>query len=216
MLKWFKRTADETPSAPSAPEVMGLRLGGAFELDDLKLRLLEPELVVANVARTQLIQAVGVVKLDDTSTLLRYYTDDEGYLQLLLTGGMQEQHVSDVKLWYFYETKSVGSQADWDALLARVSQPSTQLDGQAYQRVWEGTGEQSPPVAMTETTYAEDGSVSETDQFAMLYERVINSNQHEYLLSCAEEKLIHDERLDRCWVLSTGLDIQPADLTVIG
>ncbi|MBQ0756081.1 MAG: DUF2491 family protein, partial [Amphritea sp.] len=79
--KWFGKK--ESPPVTLAPEIMGLRLGGAFELDDLKLRLIEPNLVVEGVARTQFIQAVGVIKLDESTTVLRYYTDDEGFLQIL-------------------------------------------------------------------------------------------------------------------------------------
>jgi len=203
-------------SKPETPEIMGLRLGGAFELDDLKLRLIEPELVVESVARTQLIQAVGVVKLDEGTTLLRYYTDDEGFLQVLLSGGMTENHIADVKLWYFYSTSSVGSETEWERLLfSGISTPTTELEGNAYSRVWESEGESSPPIAMTERTYLENGTTSETDQFVMLYQREASSDHFEYLMRAAEEKIIQ-ERADRCLVLSTAFDIQHADITIIG
>jgi len=213
--KWFGKK-DEPPIKPKAPEIMGLRLGGAFEIDDLKLRLIEPKLVVEGVARTQLIQAVGEVQLDESTIALRYYTDDEGFLQVLLTGGRTENHIADVKLWYFYDTKAVGSDSDWNHLLDNtISQPSRELEGQSFTRVWQGTGTSSPPVAMTEKTYHEDGNVSETDQFAMLYERQIDGDLYEYLMLAGEEKIIGN-RADRCLVTSTGLDIQPADIDIIG
>lgn len=102
--KLFNRHKQSAPAGSQAPEIIGLRLGGAFELDALRLRLLEPALIVENVATTQFIEAVGEVRLDANTTVLRYYTDDEGYLEVLLEGGMQEQHIVDVKLWYFYDT----------------------------------------------------------------------------------------------------------------
>lgn len=217
--KWFGKDKKEDESIKvRAPEIMGLRLGGAFEFDDLKLRLIEPELVVEGVARTQLIQAVGVVKLDESSTVLRYYTDDEGYLQVLLTGGMTENHIADVKMWYFYDTQSVGTDADWESLLRSsqgISQPSVDFEDRQWERVWEGVGESSPPVAMTEKTYSEDGKVSQTDQFAMLYQREFGDENFEYLLRAGEEKII-GHRADRCLVTSTGFDILPADITIIG
>jgi hypothetical protein len=198
------------------PEIMGLRLGGAFELDELKLRLIEPSLVVEGVAKTQLIQAVGIVKLDENSTVLRYYTDDDGYLQVLLSGGMTENHIDDVKLWYFYDTKAIASDHQWERLLKEeISQPLVTLEDNSYKRVWEGTGSQSPPVAMTEKTHGENGSISETDQFAMLYEREIDGGQFEYLMKAGEERII-DNRLDRCMVTSTAFDIRPADIEIIG
>jgi hypothetical protein len=211
---WFGKK--QHPVEVKAPEIMGLRLGGAFELDELKLRLIEPTLVVEGVAKTQLIQAVGIVKLDESSTVLRYYTDDDGYLQVLLTGGMTENHIDDVKLWYFYDTKAIASDHQWEHLLKEeISQSLVTLEGNSYKRVWEGTGSQSPPVAMTEKTHGENGSISETDQFAMLYEREIEGGQFEYLMKAGEERVI-DNRLDRCMVTSTAFDIRPADIEIIG
>lgn len=212
----FGKSKPAPPPAPTAPEILGLRQDGAFELDDLRLRLIEPNLVVAKVARTHLIQAVGVVPLDETSRYLRYYTDDEGYCQVLLTGGTGENNVSDVKLWYFYETSSVGSEADWNRLLEdQISKPTYELEGHTWHRVWEGTGDASPPVAMTETTFSEGGKASATDQFAMLYEREAGPDLSEYLMVTGEEKII-DNRADRCLVISTGIDLQPADIDIIG
>ncbi len=201
---------------PAAPEVMGLRLGGAFELDSLRLKLMEPRLVVKDVAATQLIQAVGDVQLDESSWLLRFYTDDDAFLQILLTGGRDEQHITDAKLWHFYETQSVGSEADWRKLLEeKISQPSIELEGHTYRRVWESIGPAAPPVAMTETTHTGDGPPASTDQFAMLYQREIEGDLFEYVLYSAEEKII-DDRVDRCLVVSTGMDLGSADFTVIG
>jgi hypothetical protein len=212
--RWFRKK--HKPVEIKAPEIIGLRLGGAFELDELKLRLIEPKLVVEGVAKTQLIQAVGIVRLDETSTVLRYYTDDDGYLQILLTGGMTENHIDDVKLWYFYDTKAIANDHQWDRLLKEeISQPSVALEGNSYQRVWQGTNAQSPPVAMTEKTHAENGAINETDQFAMLYEREIEDGQFEYLMKVGEERVI-DNRLDRCIVTSTAFDIRPADIEIIG
>ena len=85
--KLFKK---KTEDKPKTPEVMGLYLGGSFELDNLKMSLLEPSLVIEKSARSQLIQAVGEAPLDTGGTLLRFYTDDDGFLQVVLDGGMTE------------------------------------------------------------------------------------------------------------------------------
>ncbi|MBU2979180.1 YjfK family protein [Alteromonas sp. C1M14] len=213
--KWFgKKKAQE--EKPQAPEIMGLYLGGSFELDDLKLKLIEPQLTIEGAARSQLIQAVGDAPLDSGGTLRRFYTDDDGFLQVVLDGGDTENHITDVKLWYFYETQTIGSQAQWDRVLNSViSQPTYTLDGQQYHRVWNAVGEVSPPVAVTETTYEEDGDVSTTDQFMMLYERAIENGRTESLLVVGEEKIV-GSNADRCLVISTGFDIEPADITING
>ena len=201
---------------PSAPEIMGLYLGGSFELDSLKLSLLEPSLTIDGAARSQLIQAVGQAPLDTGGTLLRYYTDDDAFLQVVLDGGMSESHITDVKLWHFYSTETIGSDAQWNKCVNHIiSQPTYTLEGNTFTRVWEAIGEESPPVAVTETTYEEDGDISTTDQFMMLYEREIENDRVESLLVVGEEKQVGNN-LDRCLVVSTGFDIQPADITING
>lgn len=90
--KLFKKKA---PEKPKVPEVMGLYLGGSFELDNLKLSLLEPSLTIEGAARSQLIQAVGEAPLDTGGTLLRFYTDDDAFLQVVLDGGLTENHITD-------------------------------------------------------------------------------------------------------------------------
>ena len=215
--KLFGRSKKDTEKAkPKSPEIMGLYLGGSFELDDLKLKLLEPQLTIEGAARSQLIQAVGEAPLDSGGTLLRYYTDDDGFLQIVTDGGLTENHITDVKLWYFYETKTIGNEAQWqEALSSVISKPVYTLNGHDYHRVWDAVGEISPLVAVTETTYEEDGDVSTTDQFMMLYERPLDNGRTESLLVAGEEKIV-GHNADRCLVISTGFDIEPADITING
>lgn len=213
--KWFGKK-DEGAKPPKAPEIMGLYLGGSFELDPLKLKLIEPELTIEGAATSHFIQAVGEAHLDTGGKLLRFYTDDDAFLQVVLDGGDTEQHITDVKLWYFFETQTVGSQQQWQQLLDHhVSQPSYELDDEDFTRVWNAVGDTSPPVAMTEKTYEQDGDVSETDQFVMLYERKIDDSQYESLLVAAEEKIVGNNH-DRCLVTSTGFDILPSDIKING
>ncbi|NVK54048.1 MAG: YjfK family protein [Alteromonadaceae bacterium] len=211
--KWFK---SDSPKQPQAPEVMGLYLGGSFEVDELKLKLITPELCIDGAASRHLIQAVGSATLDTGGTLLRFYTDDDAFLQVVLDGGMTENHITDVKLWYFYSTTTIGTQSQWqECLKSGISTPSYELEGHTFKRVWDAVGSESPPVAVTEKTYEEDGDVSETDQFMMLYERDIGNDSTESLLVAGEEKIVGNNA-DRCLVISTGFDLQPADIRING
>ena len=70
-------------------------------------------------------------------------------------------------------------------------------------------------MAVTEKTYEEDEDVSETDQFMMLYERHLSDGNTESLLVAGEEKIV-GQNADRCLVVSTGFDIQPADIRING
>ncbi len=202
---------DTPPAIPKAPEVLGLFLGGSLKIDPLKLRLIEPKLIIEGAASDQIIQAVGVIDLDPQTQILRFYTDDDGFIQVLQNGGKGDEFVADVKLWYFYETRSVGN--DWDQVLrSAISMPQTQLDNHIFYRSWEAAGSDAPPVAMTEKTYHIDGSVSQTDQFLMLYERQAAENLAEYLTLAGEESQRNDT-LERNLVICTGFDLSAADFT---
>jgi hypothetical protein len=211
--RWFGKTE---PKPNQAPEIMGLYLGGSFELEPLNLQLLLPELTIEKPATQHLIKAVGEVNLDSGGKILRYYTDDDAFLQIILDGGDDASCITDVKLWYFFNITTVGTQEQWDMLLANeVSAAAYPLDGQSFTRVWNAVAEQSPPVAMTERTYELDGDISETDQFVMLYERALSEGRTECLLVSAEEKRIN-ENFDRCLVLSTGFDLSETDIRING
>ncbi|MGQ7248809.1 YjfK family protein [Halomonas sp. V046] len=214
MLKrlFGRRKEPENHPGASAPEILGLHLGGTFTLDTLKLRLLDPLLVTEGIAATQIIQAVGEIRLDDSSSILRFYTDDDAFLQVFIDGGRAETDITDVKLWHFYQTLGIASDTEWDHTLRnQISQPHLTLEGHRFHRTWESTGQKSPPLAMTEKTYSGDGNITETDQFGMLYERDLGESRSEYLFYIAEERLV-DGNLDRCVVTSTGIDISPADI----
>jgi len=210
MFDWLKKK--KIPSTQrKAPEVLGLRLGGAIGLDDLKFRLIEPHLTIDGAARTQMIQAVGEIELDDQTRLLRFYTDDEGYLQVL-QNGKTDADVVEVKLVYFYETKPIDSEKQWEYWLdTELVLPDRKLDEHVFHKVWEN----ERPVAMTEKTWFEDGTSDTTDQFVMVYERGIDSELFEGLQVIAEEK-IGKNQMERSVVFSTSIDMSPTDFTVIG
>ncbi|WP_413113591.1 YjfK family protein [Thaumasiovibrio sp. DFM-14] len=212
MFDWFKKksASDNAASVSPPPEVLGLYLGGAFELDPLKLKLIEPELIIEGASQTQLIQAVGVVQLDENTRLVRYYTDDDGFIQIL-QHGTEDADISEVKLFYFYETKSVDTSSQWQQWLDNdIVNDSWQLEGHHFDKVWDNI----KPVAMTEKTWSASNNITETDQFAMLYEREVNSNLFESLIVAGEEK-IQQGQAERCVVISTGFALSPTDFKLI-
>ncbi|WP_417616018.1 YjfK family protein [Oceanisphaera sp.] len=214
MFDWLKKKIQPPVSSPEpAPEVLGLRLGGGFELDALKLSLLDGKVTFADAASTQIIQAVGRVILDESHQLLRFYTDDDGFVQVLLSGGTTDDCVAEVKLWYFYQTRPVDGDAAWNRLLdSELVQPEWNLDGQVFTRAWDNTR----PVAMTETTWLKDGSPSDTDQFVMIYERALadTEDEVEVLMVAAEEKILQ-QRAEHSLILSTGIDLNPTDFRFV-
>ncbi|WP_087024774.1 YjfK family protein [Thaumasiovibrio subtropicus] len=209
MFDWLKKK--KAPEVPMAPEVLGLRLGGAFELDDLKFRLIEPELTIEGASRTHMIQAVGEVKLDENTRIVRYYTDDDAFLQVL-QHGVNDEDISEVKLFYFFDTNAIDTSAQWDDWINNnIVQPQFELDGETFTKVWDNV----VPVAMTENTWSREGKVTRTDQFIMLYERQCSEDLYESMLVAAEEK-ISGTHVDRCVVFSTGIDLTPTDFKLLG
>lgn len=195
---------------------MGLRLGASFEIDSLFLKFVANELVIGGCASTQIIKSAGIVDLDGT-WVYRFYTDDDAFLQVVAEGGKSEEHVVDVKLFHFYDTRDISSQAIWDRLLnSEIGAATYELEGHSYSRVWTSVSDYHNPVYMAEKTYDDEGDFSVTDQFTMLFERPISRGQTESLLLAAEEKEEESGNLSRCFVLSTGITLTPAQLTIHG
>jgi hypothetical protein len=207
---------NEKNNLSDAPSIMGLRLLGSFEIDPLLLKLTEDELVIKGGAATHIIKAAGIVDLDGT-WLFRFYTDDDAFLQVIAEGGKSDEHVIDVKLFHFYDTQDISSQPVWNQLLnEKMGVPVYQLEGHSYNRVWTSASDYHNPVHMAEKTYDDDGEFSVTDQFTMLFERPISGDHTESLLLSAEEKEEESGNLGRCFVLSTGISLSPAQLTIHG
>lgn len=214
MFKNLFKRQDATPKV-KVPTILGLRIGCSFELDALMLKLLNEALVTDHIAPTQLIQAVGLVDLDGT-WIYRFYTDDEAFLQVV-ANGQNDEDVVDVKLFHFYDTLDIGSETRWYRLLdEEIGQPTYELENHTYERVWTSVDSYHPPVAMQETTYTDTESLpSQTDQFTMLFERQIGDGNTESLLLSAEETL-DGQHLSHCLVISTGITLSSAQLTIHG
>lgn len=208
----FKKKKAEPISTPS---IMGLRIGGSFEIDPLLMRMVESDLIIDGAATSYIIKAVGTAELDGTY-VFRFYTDDDAFLQVISEGNKESESVVDVKLFHFYDTQDIASQDIWDALLnTRMGTASYDLEGYSFQRVWTSASEYHNPVYMQEHTYDEEGGVSSTDQFTMLFEREVSNGLMESLFLSAEESE-QAGGLNRCFVLSTGITLTPSQLTVHG
>lgn len=208
MFGWFKK---EKEIEEVIPEALGLRLGGAIELDKLKLQLIEDELTIEGAAPTQFIQAVGEIKLGDNNRILRFYTDDDGFIQIMQYG-TEELGVEEVKLVYYYDTLPISNQTEWENYLNnKLVRDTWDLDSQEFYKAWDN----NEPVSMTETIWKKDKPKSELDQFIMLYEREINEDLFETLFVIAEEK-IEFNQYQRCVSLSTAFDLSQTDFKVIG
>ncbi|GLR71921.1 YjfK family protein [Agaribacter marinus] len=214
MFNLFKKKQVDKPSIQK-PEVMGLCIGSSFDIDKLSFQLILDQLVIKDVADTQLIQAAGKVDLG-SSILLRFYTDDEAWLQVVCEGGVAEENVVDVTLFHYFDTLHVNT-SEWNTLLnQKIGVPVYVFEGHEYQRVWTSTTEYHPPVAMQEETFDETNEISKTDQFVMLFERELGDGSFEQLYLSGEETLNDSNQLEHCLVISTGIKLSPTQIRVNG
>ncbi len=190
------------------PEVMGLRLGGSFTFNELSLKLAEESLVIDGANPHQIIQAVGVVELDSHHQIIRYYTDDEGYLQFNMYG----ETIQEISLWYIYDAKHIPESRWMKTVRHEIAKEEYQLDDFTYIKSFE----EDEPVILTEKTHHHDGSVSTTDQFVMLYRREIENSEcsEEMLLVSGEEKEnVSTNLLEHEFVTYTGFVVKGHQIT---
>ena len=210
---FFKKGSEKKPVTPS---ILGLRIGCSFELDALMLKMLEGKLVIESSAVAHVIVAAGIVDLDG-SWVYRFYTDDDAFLQVVAQGGQKDEHVVDVKLFHYFDTQDVSTEAAWDQLLAQqLGCQQYTMEGYEYRRVWESVTDYHQPVHMREKTYDDTGEYSVTDQFTMLYERYFSEDKTESLFLSAEEKENAHGGLDRCFVRSTGITLSSSQIVIHG
>lgn len=203
----------------NSPSVMGLRLGGSFELDPLLLKLNNEALTTDSCSPTHIIEAAGQCKAEGETNVYRFYTDDEAWLEVTASSGTEEENVVDVKLFHFFETKEVGDDRDWDNLLDNViGAIQFELNGSLFTRSWGAVGDRHRPVHLNETTFLKTTKLpsSNTDVFIMQYERVTDSGLTEYLMLSAEEQRLENGDLGRHFVTSTGVGISPSQITING
>lgn len=211
---FFKKKQNESPLL-NAPSVMGLRIGGSFEIDPLLMKMMQGDLIIEGAATSYIIKASGIAELDG-SWIFRFYTDDDAFIQVITEGGKCEEHIVDVKLFHFYDTQDVASQGVWDDLLyKKIGRETYEVEEHTFHRVWTSTSDYHNPVYVQEKTYDAEGGSSVTDQFIMLFERPIAGGNTEALFLSAEETE-DNGNLTRCLVLSTGITLTSSQLTVHG
>ncbi|MCH9690728.1 MAG: YjfK family protein [Gammaproteobacteria bacterium] len=215
MFKKFFAKNNTEKSIAKSPEIMGLGIGSSFEIDKLLIKLIIGKLSNPELPDTHFVSAAGITEIDGT-TLFRFYTNNDSWLQVITSNGTSEADVIDVKLFRYYDTLDVSNEKDWGHLLRRqIGNNTYQLGGHLFNRVWEAVNDYHQPVHLVETTHDETGESETTDQFVMLFERPLDNNTESLYLS-AEEKQTKYNTLDRCFVRSTGITLTPSQITIYG
>ena len=233
-LKALFRAATEKPSEPpkgrpvaaglpmgiSQEDLEGLRLDGRVNIKLIGLRAHPDALFSWDDDAYHHIAAVGHVDLGQGAHLVRFYLDNDTWLQANIEHGK----VLEYKLFDFYRVAHL-SDAEFDgvingedkqpdsigtqtiALAATSEEPRTCT----YQRVWgDSDSLWSPPVIFDEQVMTtESVSTRHVTHHAMLYERTIqNTERMEYLLLSAE----NDDEGSFMVVHNVGVDVASVDI----
>jgi hypothetical protein len=201
------------------PELAGFRLGGTFRLDDLTLKILENNGLLDGARREQMIVSVGVIKFDDGVKMVRYYTNDDGYIQVEVHGDFEDINITDVTLWYFSDSEGIGTKAAWEDELSDVSKPVYEYEVEddefiEYTRAINDIDD-TVNIAATEVGETTTGEKFAVDHFYMIYERKISDPEvFELLMVSCEERVIRNG-LDHKLAYLIGYQISSNDFSII-
>ncbi|WP_419831135.1 DUF2491 family protein [Endozoicomonas atrinae] len=214
IFDWFKSKKEDSVSLPSP---LNLRLGSAVELDLLPFQMMREQLRFTLPEGIQTIEAAGFIDLGAGNSLCRFYTSDDGFIQISTSGGYETQNIDDIKFFVFTQTHNIASQSGvslWVSDSGLIGDKRFLLDETSYSRVWdEAVPGRIEPVNFTETVHSRDESVStyEVEHLAMLYQRQISdSERYEYLLASLE----FSGEDEATAVVSLGFDLDISSMNI--
>ncbi|WP_257265803.1 YjfK family protein [Endozoicomonas sp. ONNA2] len=217
IFDWFKRKKEDESKITSLPSPLNLCLGSALELDLLPFQMIREQLGFSLPEGVQTIEAAGFIDLGMGALLCRFYTADDGFIQISTTGGYETQNIDDIKFFVFAQTHHIASQSGaslWVSDSGLIGDKRFDLDEISYRRVWdEAVPGRIEPVNFTETVHSHDESVAvyEVDHLAMLYQRQISdSERYEYLLASLE----FSGEDEATAVVSLGFDLEISSMTI--
>ena len=217
------------PVAPGLPpglnqeDLEGLRLDGRVNIKLIGLRAHADALFSWDNDTYHHIAAVGHVDLGQDAHLVRFYLDNDTWLQANIENGQ----ILEYKLFDFYRVAHL-SDAEFDQMINGDDKTSDTIGAQTitlastadetttrtFQRVW-GNSESlwSPPVIFEEQVMTTESVVARrVTHHAMLYERTIEGSERmEYLLLSAED----DGEGGFMLVQNVGVDVASVDIDAV-
>lgn len=211
------------PTGISQEDLEGLRLDGRVNIKLIGLRAHQDALFRWDDDAYHHIAAVGHVDLGQGAHLVRFYLDNDTWLQANIEHGQ----VLEYKLFDFYRVAHLSDAEFDDVVNGETKQPdgigvqtialaSTDDEPRtcSYERAW-GNGESlwSPPVIFEEQVMTTESIVARTViHHAMLYERTIQDTERmEYLLLSAE----NDGEGGYMLVQNIGVDVASVDIDAV-
>lgn len=217
------QTAPGLPVGISSEMLEGLRLDGRVNIKLIGLRAHPDALFRWDDSAYHHVAAVGHVDLGQGAHLVRFYLDNDTWLQANIEHGQ----VLEYKLFDFYRVAHL-SDAEFDSMINGEEKKSDSLGAQtialastseeartcSYQRVWGNSDSLwSPPVVFEEQVMTTESVITRhVTHHVMLYERTIaDAERMEYLLLSAE----NDGEGGYMLVQNVGVDIASVDIDAL-
>lgn len=217
------QTSPGLPIGISSEMLEGLRLDGRVNIKLIGLRAHQDALFSWDDDAYHHIAAVGHVDLGQGAHLVRFYLDNDTWLQANIGHGQ----ILEYKLFDFYRVAHL-SDAEFDSMIngedkkpdsigaytVTLAATSEEAKTCTYQRVWGNSDSLwSPPVVFEEQVMTTESVMTRSvTHHVMLYERTIeDAERMEYLLLSAE----NDGEGGYMLVQNVGVDIASVDIDAI-
>lgn len=211
------------PLGMTPEDFEGLRLDGRVKIALAELSAFPDTLFSWSSEPYHHVAAVGHVDLGQGAHLVRFYLDNDTWLQ----ANVENQQVVEYKLFDFYRVTHL-SDVEFDTLINADDKKAGELGAQSitveatdtsgrecqYQRVWgDEASLWSPPVLLEEQVMTTESVMTRSvTHHAMLYERQIEGSERmEYVLLNAE----NDGEGGFMLVQNLGVDVTSVDIDAI-
>jgi hypothetical protein len=212
----FGRKDEPKPRHPGLPSPLELRPGAAVRLDPILSKVLSGGgyvLELPEPGRILSVESQGEADLGEGVRLHRFYFGDDWWLQVKTSRSsvQPEGGIDEIHLFGFGDVLSPGSQAEFDAMAARVGLPAYDYAERRYERAW-GAGDGASATAdYQERVYPKEEASYGTRHQDMLYSRSVpGSERREFLLVSVET----DDSEEVSVVHSVGVALTESDLEV--
>jgi hypothetical protein len=213
--KLFGKKEDQAPKPRHAglPSPLHLRLGAVVRLDSILSKVLGDGrylFELPEAGRILSVESQGLVDLGGGVKLHRFYFDDDWWLQVKMTGA-DESDVDEIHLFGFGDVLTPSSQAEFEAIAARIGKPVYDYADLKYDRLWGQGAGLAATADFEERVYPEDEASFLVRHQDMLYSRSIEgTSRHEFLLVSTET----DEFDEVTVVHSVGIALDVGDLEI--
>lgn len=213
--KLFGKKDDEAPGPrhKGLPSPLHLRLGAAVRLDPILSKVLGDGrylFELPEAGRILSVESQGLVDLGEGVKLHRFYFDEDWWLQVK-TSGAGDDGVDEIHLFGFGDVLTPSSQAEFDAIAARIGKPVYEYADIRYDRLWGQGSAHAATADFEERVYPADDASFAVRHQDMLHSRAIEGSLRPEFLLVSTETDEHDEVTV---VHSVGIALDAADLEI--